>query len=392
MSLESLEDRTVLSNVTILPIFPGTLTITGDSHNDSFTIMETPGGIVAVAPGAAKVVPGLGLVPGSTIDGTRFPYVSDFKVTSIVVDLPGTVNFDTIALDGPGKTTATPIQNVTITATGPNLTFLANGVDNSGSLTVSATVGLPRGNDAALHAQVDNSTFLGGIAISQTGNGPATVELGNDATNLGPVSVSEGVGNADTITLDQLAGGGDTFAATTLAQGAGPAYAGSNGNGDSVSVSKANVADLDISQAVGGNGTTISVNTLSVALGDFGLETSQGDGNGDTTTISGFRAPIPTTVIGPPPPASILVTQGNGNGDSTTVENSTLPGNITMTQGNGNGDTALVTGVDVGFTVKSGSKTKGYYGNITITQGTGLGDTAKVTNSTVVGTITITHR
>jgi hypothetical protein len=69
----------------------------------------------------------------------------------------------------------------------------------------------------------------------------------------------------------------------------------------------------------------------------------------------------------------------------------TLAGNITLKQGNGNADSALISGVAVGFTVKSGGVTKSFYGNLTINQGTGQGDTAAVTKSTHTGVITITH-
>jgi hypothetical protein len=383
MSLESLENRTVLSNVTASLAVSGALTITGDTHNDSFSITENAAGTVTVAATSFQ----------TTIDLTHLPYNTPSKVTSIVVILPGTTNFDTVAINGPGKTTATPVHTVAITATGANLTFTGNGIDNSGSLTLSDTVGLPGGNDAALHASVDNSTFAS-LTITQTGNTLAYVELGNDninsSTGPGPVTVSEGVDNADKIILDKLAGGGDTFGVTTLSQGTGPAFAGGNGSADSVSVSNASVADLTIKQILNGNDASISVNILSVAQADVGVVTSQGNGNGDTTKITGVTAPIPTTAIGPPTPASILVTQGNGNGDSASVTNSKLPGNITINQGNGNGDSATISGVTVGFKVTSGGTTKAYYGNLTISRGTGKGNTASVTDSIYTGKITIT--
>ena len=74
MSLEALEHRIVLSNVTVsFPTPSSPLTITGDTFNDNFTITEntTPGslfGTVTVAPGATRVVPGVGVVPPSMID------------------------------------------------------------------------------------------------------------------------------------------------------------------------------------------------------------------------------------------------------------------------------------------------------------------------------------
>jgi hypothetical protein len=246
MIVESLERRVVLSNVTTALSPTGVLTITGDIHNDSFSITENAGGIVTVAQTAAQ----------TTINLTRKPYTSPSKVTSIVVILPGTANYDNVAFKGQGKTTASTIGSVSFTATGANLIFTANGVDNSAPLTLSNTVGLPGGNDATLHANVDNSTFTS-IAITQTGNAPAFVELGNDSTSAGsspgPVAVSEGVANDDTVILDKLAGGGDSFGSTTLTQGAGPAFTGANGNADSVSASNAQVGDLTIDQLLAGN-------------------------------------------------------------------------------------------------------------------------------------------
>ena len=70
-TLETLEGRTLLSNVTVsFPTPSSPLTITGDTFNDNFTITENPSGTVTVAPGATRVVPGVGVVTPSTIDGS----------------------------------------------------------------------------------------------------------------------------------------------------------------------------------------------------------------------------------------------------------------------------------------------------------------------------------
>jgi hypothetical protein len=384
MFLESLERRMVMSNVTAL-FSSGVLTITGDIHNDNFSITETVAGQVTVASTS----------PQTTIDLTHLPYNTPGAVTSIKVILPGTVNFDNVALKGPGKTTATKVNTVAITATGANLTFTASGVDNTGSFTLSNTVGLPGGLDAALHASVDNSTFAS-LTITQTGNAPAYVELGNDniisGASSGPVTVSEGVANADNIILDKLTGGGDTLGSTTLTQGAGPAFAGANATADSASISNAQVTNLTIDQLLNGNGDSITANTVAVALASFGVVTTQGNGSGDTATFTGVTSPFPSNPnsIGPKGPPSILTTQGNGNGDSASATSSQLAGNITLKQGNGNGDSALISGVTVGFKITSGGKTMSFYGNLTINQGTGKGDTAAVKNSSHTGVITIT--
>ena len=210
MKLELLENRTLLSNVSVSFTLPGTLTILGDNFNDSFSITEqstAAGGKVTVA---STSLP-------TTINGTSVPFVSTEAVTSIMVTLPGTTNFDTVSLLGAGKTTPTTVKNVSIATTGANLTFTAgttatNGVDNNGAFTLTDTFSPPL-MDAALTAHVDNSSF-GSLAISQTGCCPAVVELGND-TIPGTVSVSEGNANSDSITVDK----GDVFMSTTLVQG-----------------------------------------------------------------------------------------------------------------------------------------------------------------------------
>ena len=83
---------------------------------------------MTVAPGATRVVPaplGPGWCPRSTIDGSSTPFTTSSAVTSIIVNLPGTTNFDFVTLTGQGKTTPTTVKNVTVTATGANLTFTA---------------------------------------------------------------------------------------------------------------------------------------------------------------------------------------------------------------------------------------------------------------------------
>src|SRR5262249_25791514 len=73
-NLETLEARTVLSAVTASYNAPtSTLTIAGDVFNDNFTITENADGTVTVAPGATLIVPGVGAVPGSSINGIGAP-------------------------------------------------------------------------------------------------------------------------------------------------------------------------------------------------------------------------------------------------------------------------------------------------------------------------------
>src|SRR5208283_3823285 len=81
-TLETLEGRTLLSNVTVsFPTPSSPLTITGDTFNDNFTITENPNGTVTVAPGALRIVPGVGVVAPSTIDGSSAAFTTPSAVT-----------------------------------------------------------------------------------------------------------------------------------------------------------------------------------------------------------------------------------------------------------------------------------------------------------------------
>ena len=399
-TLETLEGRTLLSNVVVTFRTPtSALTITGDTttdnHNQNFTITENLDGTVTVAPGATHVVPGVGVVPASTIDGSSKPFTTGSAVTSIIVNLPGTTNFDFVTLTGQGKTTPTTVKNVTVTATGANLTFAANNVDNSGSLVVSDT--FTSAVNAVLTATVNNSSFAL-LSITQTGGGPdsTSVTLGNDNIPAS-VSVSEGNANGDSITLNS----GDTFGTTTLLQGnGGPTNPNSLGNSDTVSVSNSSANNLLIEQLLNGNNNKITVNTLSIAainpigLHD-GLTTSQGNGDTDITTITGV-----TTLNNAPPPnlpfppfyatSNIVVGQGSGSGDSASVTNSTVPGSISITQKdmavNALGDSATISGDTVGYTETSGTTVLAAFpGNLTISQLNASIDTATVSGSTALG-------
>ena len=442
MSLEALEHRIVLSNVTVSFLTPSSpLTITGDTFNDNFTITENLDGTVTVAPGATRVVPGVGVVPPSTIDGSSAPFTTGSAVTSIIVALPGTTNFDFVTLSGGGKTTATTVKNVTVTATGANLTFAANNVDNSGNFVLSDTFASPL-MDAALTATVDNSSFAT-LSITQTGCCAASVELGNDNIPAS-VSVSEGNGNGDSITVDN----GDTFGTTTLLQGnGGPTNSNSVGNSDTVSVGSGSYKNLTVEQLLNGTTNTITlgpsivispVNPTTSTVVDGvtivpdGVTTLQGNGAGDVTKISGVTTstplpnlPLPTGIGW----SNIKVVQGNGsvglvinpNGgvnDSACVTTSSVPGtgNISITQSDLasntpmyntakiSGDTAggniSISQLNAGGTIIKGVPTPGDQatvtgskvgGNITIGQGTGSDDSATVSGSSAVGNVTMTQ-
>ena len=299
-----------LSNVTAyFTTATSALTITEDTHNDNFTIKENANGTVTVAPGTPVVHPGVGVVPGSTIDKGSTPFTTPNAVTSITVTLPGTTNFDFVTLSGQGKTIPTTVKNVTVTATGANLTFAANNVDDSGNFVLSDRY--TSSVNAVLTATVDNSSFAT-LSITQTGGSKAVVELGNDAIPS-TVFVKEGSANTDSITV----GNGDVFGATVLWQGVpgAPVPATSLGTSDTVSVTNAgdtkidqNYANnqvylgdadssfttvyLDVFTGFGGGAFVMARNTT-VDFGSlFGIYTIDGGGSGNTYVDGGGNSGV----------------------------------------------------------------------------------------------------
>jgi hypothetical protein len=389
IALERLESRTVLNGGVIASTSSsGALTILGDIFNDSFSIMESTSGTVIVTGS------------GTLVNMTHKPYTSPPNVKSISVTLPGIVSFDTVSLMGPGKTTPTPTGNVSISAVGANVNFTASGVDNTGVLNISNTAGTGLASHAVLSATVDTSTFPGGISMTQTGDATSAMELGNDSTAgvspvLGPVTVSEGVGNSDSIILNA----GDTFGVTKLIEGAGPTSATGIGTADSIAVNSASVTTLAVTQgltpasfpglpptSLTGAMNSVMINTLSVAQNNSGVTIAQGDSAGATTTITGVTTPSPLAPMLVTP--GIAVTQGRGAGDSASVLNSTLPGSISIIQSDvagSTGDSATLSSDIVGATVTSGSQVFVLPGNLSIQQGGGNGDSALIGVSPTTG-------
>ena len=429
MSLEALERRIVLSNVTVsFPTPSSPLTITGDTFNDNFSITEitAPGpdyGFVTVQSGPTHFVAGIGLVAGSTIDGSSEPFTTSSPVTSIIVQLPGTNNFDFVSLTGGGKTSTSTIKNVSITANGANLTFTANSVDNNGNLVVSDTYSTPPtpSVNAVLTASVTSSTFAT-LAITQTGGGPdsSAVRLGSDSI-AGSVGVSLGNANSNSITLS-----GNTFGLTALIEGnGGPSNSNSLGNSDSVSVTSGTYKSLNVDQLLNGTNDGIAISSITISpinpttstvvdgvtLVPNGVSTSQGNGAYDHTAISGVTVSSPAPPPNLPLPAgiglsNITVVQGNGSvglpatpppaggvNDVASVTTSSVPGNISITQSD------LASNTPWYNTATLSGDTAG--GNLSISQGnaggwvepettiTTEGDQATVTGSTGRGSISI---
>lgn len=369
--LEPLENRTVLSNVSVMFTLPSTLTIMGDTHNDNFKIAEGAGAIITVSPGAAS----------TTINGTSFPYTSPHAVTTITVKLPGHGNLDTVSLTGLGAT-STGVRNVSITtggnpsSTGPYLNLSVTGVHNTGALSVTA-------NNSQLLATVDSSQFSS-IDILQTGCCPANVTLTND--KAGAVDVDEGSARGDTITLNH-----DTFLSTELEQGNTiiPPMDKCDSQDDTVKVTNSAVRDLTVEQDLDGKNQSITVDTVTVSLTSFGVRTEQEDGDGSTSTVNAITTAgvvNPNRLVDGPP--GISIDQGDGVGDTATASNSVLPGNIHITQDNGGGDVASILGDTIGLTFAVPPYLFDLFGWATIDQGDGVADVA-VLDKDVVNNVAI---
>jgi len=406
-TLEALEGRTLLSNVvTNVSHNPttgvNTLTITGDTHNDTFTVTENN------ATGQITVTG-----TGSTLINTNArTYTTSQEISNLAIVLPGafpSTDNVTITSTGAGKGTLSSVNILapgvaTNGAEGLNLTLTVTNLTVGGELSLwdaptfasPATPPLPivptaSGGSTApnapnateipgyvapstnnlgggLTASVTGS-HLGSLYIEQDGCEPAVVHIDHDAIG-GSVYVEEGVANGDVITLTN-----STAGATTLIQGYGPTMAGCNGSGNLISVqddgtATSGIFDLAITQlGAGGGDAKILVGTVSpveVANGGFGIEATQNDTGTsgspwsneiDIESITTYFFP-PFNSFGPSGPPSIVTVQGNDGADLTTIDNvgtlaAPFPGNITVTQGNGGGDKVDLEADVAGFTTPS---------------------------------------
>jgi len=345
-TLETLEGRTLLSNVVVTPTTAPngsvTLNIVGDTHNDTFTVSENnANGFVTVTGG-----------PQTTINTNARQYITTVAISNIAITLPGNHNstdnvtitstgtgvgtLSTVNIVAPGVTTP-GVAGLDLNLTVTNLTVAgalsmwdaptfaptlapsppfpvvptASGqvtVTNAptfGTLTsefpsvlgsytppvVAATSGgttLNNNLGGILTASVTVS-HLGSLYIEQDGCCLANVTVDHDtiATSL---TVEEGVANGDTITLTN-----STAGATTLIQGYGPTMPlnpACQGAGDLVNVQDDGTAttgllDLLIAQLGSGSGTILvgTQSEVEVGLAGFGIEATQYDGSGSTSLI-----------------------------------------------------------------------------------------------------------
>jgi len=142
-NLETLEDRTLLSNVVTSFAHDAitganTLNIKGDTHNDSFSVTENySNGFVTLVGTGSPVKTQINSLPVGTA------YTTSRAIADIVVTLPGSgLDSDVVSMGAIGTGHGTG-QNVTITVPGAsttsggtNLTLNVNGLKNSGYFTL----------------------------------------------------------------------------------------------------------------------------------------------------------------------------------------------------------------------------------------------------------------
>jgi len=442
-TLEALEGRTLLSNVvtsvTAAPNGARTLTITGDTHNDTFTVSENnaTGQITVTGTGSTLIdtngrtytttqeISNLAIVlPGSfpstdlvniTSTGTGKGFLSTVNILAPGVATNGaeglnlTLNVSTLTVGGELSLWDAPTFVAPATPPLPIVATASGGTTAANAPTAAQIPGYtpPSTNNLGGGLTVNvTGSHLGSLYIEQTGSEPAVVTVNQDAIG-GSVIVEEGVANGDKILLEN-----STAGATTLIQGYGPTQPGDNGAGDVISVqddgtATSGIFDLAITQLGTGNGT-IDVGTVSpveVALGGFGIEATQTSGSVIAIESITTYSVAPFNSFGPSGPPDIVTYQGNGSGDQTTIDNVgtpalPFPGNITVTQGNGGGDKVDLEADAVGFTTPSPTLSatgspqpapqphvlKASYGVVSVTQGSGGGDHVTLSSSGSEGT------
>jgi len=176
-TLEALEGRTLLSNVTV-SVVGHELVIIGDTHNDSFSITDNVStGAITVAGTAAPTKPH---VPSSiTTQINTQPVPSGFTsttaqaITSLYIYLPGDYNStDNVTITGTGTGSQTLTGGITIIA--PGVTGGNQGLDLN--LTVTNITGA--GQFALYDAPTTTATFLnppitsGGSSVSNPPSPP----------------------------------------------------------------------------------------------------------------------------------------------------------------------------------------------------------------------------
>ena len=396
-TLETLEGRTLLSNVTTsfffgqpnpnLPALSGGargLEITTDGLGDAFSVTENASGTVTVT--------GVGHTTVNSL--FNLPYTTTQAISAIYINIPSLAQANlytnNISLTGHGTVVNTLVYEPGNSATNPSngLNFTANAVKNTGFLSIlDGTPGTFVGG--TLTANVLGSQ-LTALTIDQVGCCPAAVTLNSDDVT-GAVTVTEGTANADTIS-----GTGDTFGHTLFSQFVDLNPNDADGHDDAVTLTSSQVIDLGVTQlgtggqvnnsngSTSGSPQTITLTNVEDSLLGYGIKASQQFAGGyaaiaiESITVFGHgEASNPGT--GPP---SITTLQGSGGDNSTVIDNAVVYGNISATQGDGTHDSVGIHADTVGY---AGAPTTD--GNLTVSQGEGDHDSVVVDNVGPEGTI-----
>ena len=98
-TLESLEGRTLLSNITATQNGADVVTITGDTHNDQFLVTVNTNNTITV------VGTGTPIKTQVNSHAVGVAWTSSFPASGLIINLPGTGNnFDNVLVEGQGQT------------------------------------------------------------------------------------------------------------------------------------------------------------------------------------------------------------------------------------------------------------------------------------------------
>jgi len=291
-TLEFLENRTLLSNVTAVVNTSSVLTITSDTPKApvAIAIVENSNGTVTVT----------GVSDTTVNDVARETFGT--PLASLDVNFGNSTADDLVLLNGSSSPPpyAPPITNVTI-ALGTGGTTVVIGTD------YPLEPGAPPANGYGI--SVSNLT----ITSNDSGKAQTYVEVDNSKIS-GTLSVTLGGGQYDQVVLGFQ--GGNRIATTIVSEG--------SGSQDSIS-SDSNTYGAKVTFTQGDGGDYFLSYDDIQAEGSFTI--GQGAGDGDF-------AEIYEVSIG----KDLNITQGDGTGDQVLVDDTTIGGAANITQGDGNSD------------------------------------------------------
>ena len=123
-TLESLEGRTLLSNITATQNGADVVTITGDTHNDQFLVTVNPNNTITV------VGTGTPIKTQVNSHAVGVAWTSSFPALGLIINLPGTGNnLDIVRVQGQGQTVQTELKSIAVNVTGtPALEITVDGI------------------------------------------------------------------------------------------------------------------------------------------------------------------------------------------------------------------------------------------------------------------------